>query len=163
MISEKLFIIIAGIFGVLAGCKGQSNNPEQSSPDERFKTGQVWKYNNRAGEDSSTLTILKTEKYEKGDTIIHIRVDAVRMFNPNMATGYSDFIGHLPFSQKAISKSVTQLVGQNNNLPDFSEGYHQWKDAWDSGKGGYWTIDLKEAIEGVDSAMKKRNNLNPTN
>ena len=68
---------------------------------DKFKVGQVWKYNNRLGEDSSTLTILKIEKYEKGDTIIHIRVDGVKIYSPQAATGYSDFIGHLPFSEKA--------------------------------------------------------------
>ena len=122
----------------------------------KFKVGQIWSYNNRPTEDNSTLTILKIEKYEKGDTIIHIRVDGVKIYNPNIANGYSNFIGHLPFSEKAISKSATKLVGQNNNLPDFSKGYEEWKDSWDNGKGGYWTVELKEAIEGIDSAMKKK-------
>ena len=54
-----------------------------------------------------------------------------------------------------ISESVTSLVGQNNNLSDFSEGYNNWKEAWDSGKGGYWTVDLKDAIEGMDSVMRQ--------
>ena len=94
---------------------------------EKFKVRQVWKYANRNGEDSSTLTILKIEKYEKGDTIIHIRVDNVKINSPQSATGYTNFIGHLPYSEIAISKSVTSLVGQNENLPDFSEGYNQWR------------------------------------
>lgn len=121
----------------------------------QFKVGQVWKYNNRPGEDSSTFTILKIEKYEKGDEIIHVRVDGIKIYNPKIAGHYSDFIGHLPFSAKTISKSVTSIVGQNNNLPDFSEGYNNWKEAWDSGKGGYWTVDLKDAIEVMDSVMRQ--------
>lgn len=123
---------------------------------DKFKIGQVWKYSNRPGEDSSTLTILKIEKYEKGDTIIHIRVDGIKLYNPNVTGGYSNFIGHLPFSEKIISKSVTKLVEENKNLPDFSEGYNQWKEAWDNGKGGYWTVDLKEAIDGMDSVMRQK-------
>ncbi|MFL9481575.1 hypothetical protein ACI6Q2_02280 [Chitinophagaceae bacterium LWZ2-11] len=62
----------------------------------------------------------------------------------------------MPFSEKVIYKSVTRLVGQNDNLPDFSEGYNQWKEAWTNGKGGYWTITLKEAIEGMDSVMRQK-------
>jgi len=123
---------------------------------EKFKVRQVWKYANRNGEDSSTLTILKIEKYEKGDTIIHIRVDNVKINSPQSATGYTNFIGHLPYSEIAISKSVTSLVGQNENLPDFSEGYNQWKEAWDNGKAGYWTIELKEAIDGIDKALQSK-------
>jgi hypothetical protein len=127
---------------------------EQTIKIEKFKVGQVWQYKNRAGEDGSTLTILKIEKYEKGDTIIHIRVDGIKIHNPHVPAGYTDNIGHLPFSEKALAKCVTKLIGQTGNLPDFAEGYNQWKEAWDSGKGGCWTIDLKDAVDGIDSAMQ---------
>ena len=147
---------MAGLFSIFASCRGQDKKQQQTLATEKFKVGQVWKYTNRNGEDSSTLTILKIEKYEKGDTIIHIRVDGVKIYSPQAPTGYSSFIGHLPFSEKAISKSVTELVGQNNNLPEFADGYNQWKEAWDSGKGGYWTVALKEAIDGVDKAMQPK-------
>jgi hypothetical protein len=155
----NLFIFMAGLLSLFSGCKGQTKEKSKDieTTSDKFKVGQVWKYNNRLGEDSSTLIILKIEKYEKDATIIHIRVDGIKLYNPNVAGRYSDFIGHLPFSEKTISKSVTRLVGQNNNLPDFSEGYNQWKEAWDNGKGGYWTVDLKEAIEGMDSVMRQDN------
>lgn len=156
MTRQILTVFMAGLFSFFASCKGQDKKQQQALATEKFKVGQVWKYSNRNGEDSSTLTILKIEKYDKGDTIIHIRVDAVKIYSPQSATGYTDFIGHLPFSENAISKSVIKLVGQNDNLPDFSEGYNQWKEAWDSGKGGYWTVDLKEAIDGVDKAMQPK-------
>lgn len=123
---------------------------------DKFQVGQVWKYNSRPGEDSSTLTVLMIEEYEKGDSIVHIRVDAIKLYNPNVPAGYSNSIGHLPFSHNAISKSVTQLVAENNDLPDFSDGYNQWKEAWDNGKGGCWTIDLKDAIEGIDRVMRQQ-------
>ena len=149
---------MAGLFSFFISCSGQTKekNKDAETLSDKFKVGQVWRYNNRPGEDSSTFTILKIEKYEKGDTIIHIRVDGIKLYNPNVAFGYSTFIGHLPFSEKVISNSAIKLVGQNNNLPDFSEGYNQWKEAWDNGKGGYWTIDVKEAIEGMDSVMRQK-------
>ncbi len=148
---------MAGFLSFLMSCIGQSKDKKQNidTNADKFKVGQVWKFDNRVGEDSATLTILKIEKYEKGDTIIHIRVDGLKMYNPKVASGYSNDIGHLPFSKKAIEKSVTKLVGQNDDLPDFSDGYNQWKEAWDNGTGGYWTVNLKEAIEGVDSAMRQ--------
>lgn len=149
---------MAGFLSLFSKCKGYPKEKERNveTTSDKFKVGQVWKYNNRPGEDSSTLTILKMEKYEKGDEIIHIRVDGIKIYNPNIAGHYSDFIGHLPFSEKAIFQSVTRLVGQNNNLPDFSEGYNHWKEAWDNGKGGYWTVDLKDAIAGMDSVMREK-------
>lgn len=156
MTRQNLIIFLTGFLGFFSSCSGQDKKVEQTIPMEKFKVGQVWKYANRDGEDSSTLTILKIEKYEKGDTIIHIRVDDVRIYNPKAPGGYSNFLGHLPFSEKSVLRSVTQLVGQNNNLPDYSEGYDLWKESWDSGKGGYWTVDIKEAIDGIDKAMQPK-------
>lgn len=147
---------MAGLLSFFTSCKGQTKeeNKDIEITSDKFKVGQIWKYSNRVGEDSSTLAVLKIEKYEKGDTIIHIRVNGVKIYSPQSTSGYSDFIGHLPFSEKALSKSVVKIVGQINDLPDFSDGYTRWKEAWDSGKGGYWTVDVKEAIEGVDKAIR---------
>lgn len=153
----QLPVLMAGLLSFFSSCNGQANKKNRDiTTSDKFQVGQVWKYNNRSGEDSSTLTILKIETYEKGDTIIHIRVDGIKLYNPNVKSGYSDFIGHLPFSEKTIAKSVTTLAGRNDNLPDFTEGYNQWKEAWDNGKGGYWTLDVKEAIDGVDSVMRQK-------
>jgi hypothetical protein len=152
----NLFIFLAGLLSLFTSCKEEAKEKSKvETTSGKFKEGQVWKYNNRPGEENSTLTILKIEEFEK-DTIIHIRVDGIKLYNPNVAGGYSDFIGHLPFSEKAISKSVTRLIGHNNNLSDFSEGYNRWKEAWDKGKGGYWTVDLKDAIEGLDNVMRQK-------
>ncbi|HEX9511661.1 MAG TPA: hypothetical protein VF939_14325 [Puia sp.] len=155
MMNRNLVIMMAGLFSFLSGCKGQGRKAEEFFSIGKFKVGQIWKYDNREGEDSSTLTILKLEKYDVGDTIIHIRVDGLNIYNPQSTAGKTTEIGHLPYSEKALSKCVTKLVGQNNNLPDFSDGYNQWKEAWDSGKGGYWTADLKEAINGIDQGMRQ--------
>lgn len=122
---------------------------------EKFEPGQVWKYAGRPGEEESTLTILKIEQYEKGGTIIHIRVDGIILFNPNTGRDNLTHIGHMPFAEEAISKSVTEIVGLNDNLPDFSQGYNQWKEAWDNGKAGCWTIGIKDAIQGMDSVIRK--------
>lgn len=47
------------------------------------------------------------------------------------------------------------MIGINQDLPDFAEGYALWKKAWDEGKGGYFTAELKEVIEGLDQGMRK--------
>lgn len=154
MKKEIIIIFIVGLFIFLSSCKAQNKKEEEPLPPEKFKAGQVWKYVNRDGEDSSTLTVLKIEKYDKGDTIIHIRVDGIKIYNSQTTSGYSNFIAHLPISEKAIKKSVTRLIRTTNSLPAFTEGYNQWKEAWDKGKGGYWTLGLKEVIENIDKAMQ---------
>jgi|GEM_PF-1657354 len=155
MITQKLAIIMTGLLSFLASCKMQDKKPQDFLTTGKFKVGQVWKYDNRKDEDSSTVTILKIEKYEKGDTIIHIRVDGVRIYSPNSPDHYTTSVDHMPFSIAAIGKSVTVLAGQNDHLPDFSEGYHHWRDAWNSNQGGYWTVNLKDAINGMDQVLRK--------
>lgn len=156
MIFRNSLVILFSICSFLLSCKGQNTKNKLHLADSNLKVGQIWKYKNRTGEDSSTVTILKIEKYEKGDTIIHIRVDNIKIYSPQSATGFSNVVDHLPYSKNALLKSITKLVGQTNDLPDFSEGYNLWKEAWDSGAAGYWTTDLKEAINGVDKNSRSQ-------
>lgn len=144
-------MIMAGLFSWLTGCKGQSE--KQIFLDDKFKEGQIWKYNTRIGEENSTLTILKIEKYEKDGIVIHIYVNGLKVKNPHKPTGISDEIGHLPLSKEAILKSVTTLVSENNKLPQYEEGYNSWKDAFDNNKGGIFSITVQEAVKYVEETM----------
>jgi hypothetical protein len=119
-----------------------------------FLTGQVWKYDHRTGEEGSTIVILKIDQHEKAGEIVHICVKGIKLSNPNARSGYTETIGHMPYSKEALSGSVTSLVSENSALPDFMEGYLQWKNAFDAGKAGWWTIGVKDAIEGMDQVMK---------
>ncbi|CAN5619574.1 hypothetical protein BH10BAC2_BH10BAC2_45470 [soil metagenome] len=42
---------MAGFFTFLSSCKGQDKKREQLLAPEKFKVGQVWKYENRKNED----------------------------------------------------------------------------------------------------------------
>jgi hypothetical protein len=132
----------------------QDKGPVELVTAGKFKVGQIWKYDNRPLEAGSTLTILRIEKYSKGDTIVHIRVDGIRMVNPRRPGGYSTYLGHLPYSIKALSNEVRSVVGQADHLPDFEEGYQQWRSAWDNGTAGYFTTSVKELINGMEKTMK---------
>jgi hypothetical protein len=144
-ITYALFITLA----IIAACN------EQTKPDDgsKFATGQVWKYKNRPGEDSSTLTILRIEYYAT-DTIVHIRVDGVNVYSPKAAGGYTHSILHLPYSPEALRNSVTVLKGKNEHIPDFSEGYKEWRKSWDRGSAGYFTKDVKDIVENADNAQR---------
>jgi hypothetical protein len=151
----------ASLLHLFGGCNSSSSAGRKSNTETtsgRFKVGQIWKYHNREGEDSSTCTILKIETYDvTKDTIIHIRIDGVKIYSPDSPDGYSHAVGHLPCDAKAVSKSVTEMIGVKEPLPDFAEGYALWKKAWDEGKGGYFTIELKEVVESFDRGMKRGN------
>ncbi len=154
----KIIIIMAGLFSSLFGCKGQSDNG--NFQDNKFKVGQIWNYETRKGEENSKIQILKVEKYEKDGIIIHIYVNELKVKNPNRPSGFSDDIGHLPLSKDALLKSVTTLVSENNELPDFMEGYNNWKDAFDNNTGGIFSITVKDVIQYVEEVMSNAKRVN---
>lgn len=143
---------MAGLFSWLTGCKEQQSD-KNNFQDDKFKAGQVWNYNTRSGEENSTITILKVEKYEKDGIVIHIYVNRLKVKNPHKPTGFSDEIGHLPLSKEAVLKSVTTLDSDNNKLPDYKEGYNNWKEAFDNNKGGIFSITVQDAVKYVEEAM----------
>lgn len=120
--------------------------------ETKFISGQIWKYDNNSGEEDSVLTILKIDRIDN-DSIIHVRIDNIKI--PISSTGtYVDHIGHLPFSETQLSNSVTEMTGHAKELPSFSEGYMQWKNAFGAGKAGYWKMSVKEALEGICKVAK---------
>jgi hypothetical protein len=50
---------------------------------------------------------------------------------------------------------VTTLEATAAELPDFEEGYAQWRAAFDQGQGGIWTASVAEAIEGMEVALNQ--------
>src|SRR5687768_8014363 len=98
-----------------------------TSQDDKYQVGQVWEYQTRKGEEKSTLTIVNVEKHKKLGTIINIYVGGLKIKNSNADNGLSDKVQHLPFSKEAIDKSVTKLIGTTKTLPDYKDGYDEWR------------------------------------
>jgi hypothetical protein len=117
--------------------------------DSKFRPGQVWQYKTRLQEEGSTLTILKVESSPKMGTIIHIRVEKIRLRN---CTGgpEPDKFEHMPFTREAIEHSVTKLL-KENSVPDFHAGYDEWRNAC----GGVYTITVAEAIQVGEVTFRK--------
>lgn len=155
-IMKFLYVMLfASLLQFFSSCNS-TNSKRKSHPittSGKFKVGQVWKYHNRDGEDASTFTILKIEIYNvTKDTIIHIRIDNVKMYSSN---GHTETVEHLPCSAASVSQSSREMIGIKTQVPDFAEGYASWKKAWDEGKGGYLTAELKDVIDGLDQGMRK--------
>jgi len=143
-------ILLFSFFGLF----GQSKKNENQNTSE-LKSGQIWKYNTRKGEEKSRIVILKVEDYGKRGEIIHIAVNGLKIKNEHIEGGISKEIGHLPFDKETIIKSLTELESTTDELPAFMDGYLQWRDAFDSEKGGVFTIEVKEAVDFVDQSMNK--------
>lgn len=114
---------------------------------QEYAPGQTWEYKTRSTEKTSTLTILKVEKYDDLGEVIHIRIDQIKMANPTKGNEITD-IPHLPFKKKALDSSITKLKGIET-VPDFQEGYDTWKTAYDEGQAGAFETTVKETLEAL--------------
>ena len=124
------------VFLLLIALMGCSNPKPESQP---LAPGQEWKYKHREGEQESRLIILKLENGADGTPLAHIAVTGLK--TEDMTT-----VGHLPFTQKAVEQSTTELVGTVEYESE-PEGYQQWRAAYDAGEAGTFVIPVSEALD----------------
>jgi hypothetical protein len=131
----------------------ESSMTQTSAPS--FAIGQIWQYQTRSTEADSTLTIVKIEQTTADVTIVHISVQGLRIQNPNVPDGFGETIGHLPIDVVSLRSSVTHLVAQTEVLPDYEAGYAAWKEAFDAGQAGWFTISVSECVGFVEQAVNQ--------
>lgn len=119
---------------------------ETNIVDARFKPGQVWSYQTRPGESSSTLTILQIDRLEKIGVVIHVRVDGLQAHNPRGEVVSS--VGHMPFTRDAMLLSIIRLLRTESSIPPL-DGYENWRSAC----GGVYTISVADAIAVMEKTL----------
>lgn len=134
---------------------GGAPEPQPEPVTHPLRAGQVWRYFNRPGEDSSFLVITRVESYPKIGEVVHIRLDGLRIANPLHPSGVSEEIGHLPFAGDAVRRSVTVLIRDDEPPPEDDEGYRTWQKAFKKGEGGVFTIPVAEVVEGMEQALRQ--------
>jgi len=128
---------------------------QKETNDSKFKVGQKWSYRARAGEESSYFIIVKIDNDPKLGRIIHIAMRVLKIKNPRSPDGVSDRVEHLPFAEEAIEKSGIKLLKEKLELPDFKEGYQMWREAFDAGGAGIYTITVAEAVSAIEIALNQ--------
>lgn len=141
-------ILLFSFFGLF----GQNKN-DKSLKTHKLKSGQIWKYNTRKGEEKSRVVILKVEDYGRKGQVVHIAVNQLKIKNQQIEGGYSKDIGHLPFNKESLLKSLTKLEGTIDKLPEYMDGYPQWKEAFNNGEGGVFTIEVKDVVDFIQKSM----------
>jgi hypothetical protein len=141
---------------LFAGCSTKKDDAMQLTDieDSKYQVGQVWKYKARPEEPNSTFTVLKVENWPKTGTIVHVRVDDVRIHVVSEDTLYKS-VDHMPFSKEAIDLSALTLLKTSKTVPDFSEGYEQWREAFLLGKAGVFSITLKEGVKYMEQTINQ--------
>ncbi len=134
---------VAALLLLLGGAAG-------ARADSRFQAGQKWAYQTRHGEEGSTLIVLKVEQQPKLGQIVHIAIQGLKLrTTPGVV---QTEIPHAPISAKALDGSVTRLLADKVAIPDFADGYAQWKAA----HGGVFTIGVARIVDVVEQAFASR-------
>lgn len=145
------FIIILSLSISAIGC--ESVVTKESSPAHKLLAGQVWKYKNRPGEDDSVIRILKIEYYDIVGTVVHISVENLKLTNADDKSVNFSVIDHMVFNQKAIEDSVTELVKEKDELPDFQISYENWKKSFNQGQAGICDVSVAYSISVLEEIM----------
>ncbi|HKV33192.1 MAG TPA: hypothetical protein VJP89_02615 [Pyrinomonadaceae bacterium] len=152
------FFLLASVIAVLmaAAIPGQAQDKKMDERvDLKYKVGQKWSYQARAGEEDSYLIIVKIDKDTKLGNIIHIALSGLKIKNRRSPDGISDQINHMPFSEVALNKSGLKLLKEKIDLPDFEEGYQIWRKDFDAGRAGIYSITVAEAVKVMETALNQ--------
>jgi len=112
-----------------------------------LKPTQVWTYESREIEKNSRAHIVKIDNTPQGE-IVHISLDKIH-FKKDINTPAE--IGHIPMAIDAFRRSIIRLKNVKKVSDIHTEGYNKWKEAYDAGHGGIFTITIAEVIETLDS------------
>ncbi len=47
------------------------------------------------------------------------------------------------------------MLKEKEDLPDFEEGYKIWKEGFDAGRAGFYTITIAEAVEIAEKSLNQ--------
>jgi hypothetical protein len=145
-VMKWIFIVVVAIVLVSVILRARKKTGSSASG---YRPGQRWAYKTRPSEEKSTLIILKVES-----TAIHIAVEDVKIKSPIVKGGINERLPHTPISKDALDKSVTKLVAESVPIPDFAEGYEEWKTA----HGGVFSLSVAEVIGFVEQVTNGQSN-----
>jgi len=97
--------------------------------------------------------IIKVENSPELGVIVHIAVQKIKLANCH--GGHSpDEVPHMPFARRALDASVTKKVASDQPLPDFADGYEEWREAYSQRKAGIYVIAVSKAVAVAESTYR---------
>jgi hypothetical protein len=121
--------------------------------DPRYHVGDVWEYRTRRGEEQSRFTVVKAESSPNVGTIVHIGTENL-IWKTCRGDVLKQQIPHMPFALKALDASAIRRVGGSRKLPDYKEGYEEWRQAFLKGHAGVYTIPVQDAISVAEETWR---------
>jgi hypothetical protein len=115
-----------------------------------FLPGQVYQL---PGLDSgATATICHVDDDPFG-SVIHVRIEGIRLPNPEVAGGVSKGIHLMPFTEEALSESVGPMIADSIEVTNWETAYEAWRDAYEEGEATVWSLPVYDAVQVMQSMM----------
>ncbi len=114
-----------------------------------FASGQIWTYKD-AVPATSRVIIGRIDIFPGDRTVISVSITDAPI---PTTTEPLQTISHLPFDEGALRQSVEKQVGVAMVPSEFAEGYQLWREEYDRGDAGTFTIPVAEAVEYIKQAV----------
>jgi len=88
---------------------------------------------------------------EQGVDIASIFIGGLRFKNSMTDSGYGTEISHAPVQVQSLLDSNPSLIAENVEIPDYQEGYKVWREAFEAGEAGYFTISAADVVKTIVS------------
>ena len=152
---RSLVVSLVALLVAIPCCRDSSSGSAPESSMIEFSAGQTWQYKTRPGEEASRLVVCRVDADRKLGTIVHVYVEGVAIKSPRAQGGVTRVVHHLPFAAEALRNSVGAPGAHRDDLPDYQDGYDTWRQAFDSGKAGVFTISVAESLDFMEQAIGK--------
>ncbi len=134
-------MILRQVVAVLGGCAlvGCETSRETDYPvvrDEVYAPGQVWSFRAPREQSRATLTVLRIDSVPMLGAVVHVRLDSLDMSETGRVLNGQHTVEHMPFVRAAIESSVVSRLVDSGPVPDYRDGYAQWRRA----NGGAFSI-----------------------
>jgi hypothetical protein len=152
----KRTILFLLCLALAAGVAAQAQDASlKDTTESKYKVGQVWSYKTRPDEKASSFIVVKVENHPKLGNIIHIALRELKVKRPSGPDDFITKVNHMPFAEEALDKSAVKLLKEKVELPDYREGYDLWREAFDEGNAGVYTITIAEAVGVMEKTLNQ--------
>ena len=114
----------------------------------KFEVGQKLRCVSAHADRLLEASVGRVDTAPNGATVVSITLE------DKAPGGQPNLFAHMPFDATALASSCRQVIATDVPVrSEFNDGYATWREAFDAGKGGYFTISVDQAIDFVKSIL----------
>lgn len=118
-----------------------------------YVAGQLWSCKSRPGDENSLILIDLVESAPDKSAIYHVSVFGVLLPTHKGGPRREADLPHFPVSKETLDKSLLEIVGERSPNESYKAGYKIWRNAFDKGEAGIFTISIAEIVSIIENQI----------